>query len=54
MLSAAELDDIERRLAAMSPDELLEVELNLMDLVLEKKMDEGKIVFSEVENGLLN
>lgn len=54
MLSVAELDEIERRLNAMSDVELLEFELNLMDLVLEKKMDEGKIVFSEVENGLLN
>lgn len=54
MLSVAELDEIERRLNAMSDVELLEFELNLMDLVLEKKMDEGKIVFSEVEHGLLN
>lgn len=54
MLSVAELDEIERRLNAMSDVELLEFELNLMNLVLEKKMDEGKIVFSEVENGLLN
>ena len=54
MLSVAELDEIERRLNAMSDVELLEFELNLMNLVLEKKMDEGKIVFSEVEHGLLN
>lgn len=33
---------------------LIEVQLNLMDAILEKKMDEGKIVFSEVEFGLLN
>lgn len=33
---------------------IINVQLNLMDAILEKKMDEGKIVFSEVENGLLN
>lgn len=33
---------------------LIEMQLNLMDSILEKKMDENKIVFSGVENGLLN
>ena len=33
---------------------LINLQLNLMDAILEKKMDEGKIVFSEVEHGLLN
>lgn len=33
---------------------MINVQLNIMDAILEKKMDEGKIVFSEVENGLLN
>lgn len=35
-------------------DDILELELNLMDLILQKMQKDGKIVFSEVENGLLN
>lgn len=49
---------IKMRILDMSDNEaqayLIELQLNLMDAILEKKMDEGKIVFSEVENGLLN
>ena len=54
MLTASEIETLDARLQAMSDEELLEFELNIMDLVLEKKMNENKIVFSEVENGLLN
>lgn len=54
MLTASEIETLDVRLRAMSDEELLEFELNIMDLVLEKKMNENKIVFSEVENGLLN
>lgn len=49
---------IKTRIQGMSDDEayvhLIEMQLNLMDSILEKKMDENKIVFSGVENGLLN
>lgn len=42
----------------MSDDELdayvIDLGLRVMDLILEKKAEQGKIVFSEVENGLLN
>lgn len=31
-----------------------ELENQLFDVILTKKMEEGKIVFSEVHNGLLN
>ena len=54
MMTVAELNELEKRLYAMSENELLQFELNLMDVILEKKMNENKIVFSEVENGLLN
>jgi hypothetical protein len=33
---------------------LIEMQLDLMDYILEKKLDENKIVFSGVENSLLN
>ena len=33
---------------------MLELELDLMDLIVQKKLEDGKIVFSEVENGYLN
>lgn len=43
---------------AMSDEELdayvIDLGLRVMDLILEKKAEQGKIVFSEVENGLLN
>ena len=54
MLSQNEIVALKTRLSRMTDIEFLEFELNLMDIILEKKMDEGKIVFSEVENGLLN
>lgn len=42
----------------MSDEELdayvIDLGLRVMDLILEKKAEQGKIVFSEVENGLLN
>lgn len=33
---------------------LLSINLDIMDAILSKKLEEGKIVFSEVEDGLLN
>lgn len=54
MLTSAEEKEIELRLLTLNDIELIELQLDLMDIILEKKMDEGKIVFSEVENGLLN
>jgi hypothetical protein len=33
---------------------LLSLSFDLMSAILSKKMEEGKIVFSEVEGGLLN
>ena len=53
-MQIAEQLEFEARLQAMSEAELVDVQLRLMDLILAKKMDENKIVFSEVENGLLN
>lgn len=55
-------DDLDRELSrqtqGMNEEEisshLNDLSLCLMDLILEKKMGEGKIVFGEVENGLLN
>lgn len=42
----------------MSDDEfknfIIEFQLAVMDVMLKKKLDEGKIVFSGVEDGLLN
>lgn len=35
-------------------EEIVEMELFLMDMIIEKKVEDGFIVFSEVENGLLN
>lgn len=35
-------------------EDIVEMELFLMDLIIEKKVEDGFIVFSEVENGLLN
>ena len=46
--------ELTSRLENMSEVEFVAFQLRLMDLILEKKVDEGKIVFSEVENGLLN
>lgn len=46
--------ELTRRLESLSEIEFVAFQLRLMDLILEKKVDEGKIVFSEVENGLLN
>lgn len=46
--------ELTRRLEGLSEIEFVAFQLRLMDLILEKKVDEGKIVFSEVENGLLN
>lgn len=54
MLSESQLDEIEVRLQSMSDEELIEFQDNLMDVILEKKMNDGMIVFSGVENGLLN
>lgn len=54
MLTPADEKALELRLMSLDEIELIELQLNLMDIILEKKMDEGKIVFSEVENGLLN
>lgn len=33
---------------------LVNVQMDIMDVILQEKISEGKIVFSEVENGLLN
>ena len=46
--------ELTRRLKDMTEVELIAFQLRLMDCILEKKVKEGKIVFSEVENGLLN
>lgn len=48
------LSSLETRLNEMSEDEFIQFQLNLMDVILEKKIEQGKTVFSEVENGLLN
>lgn len=48
------LSQLETRLNEMSEDEFIQFQLNLMDVILEKKIEQGKTVFSEVENGLLN
>ena len=53
-MQVAEQREFEARLQAMSEAELIAFQLRLMDSILEKKMDENKIVFSGVENGLLN
>lgn len=53
-MQVAEQREFEARLQAMSEAELLIVQLRLMDLILAKKMDENKIVFSGVESSLLN
>lgn len=41
-------------LHSLSDEELLAFQENLMDIIIEKKMMSDKIVFSGVENGLLN
>lgn len=38
----------------LTDEELLEVEEMVMELILTKKMKEGKIVFSGTESALLN
>lgn len=50
--------DLEEHCKDMTPREfkafILDFELNIMEAILEKKMDEGKIVFSGAESELLN
>ena len=41
-------------LHSLSAEELLAFQENLMDIIIEKKMSANKIVFSGVDNGLLN
>ena len=52
------LDEFESQCNDMSQVEfdstLLNFQMAIMDLILDKKFKEGKIVFSEVEDGLLN
>jgi len=38
----------------ITDSEMVEVEETVMDLICIQKMEEGKIVFSSVENGMLN
>ena len=45
---------LEIRLYAMSEQEFLEFQERLMDVIIEKKMSANQIVFSGVEDGLLN
>ena len=42
------------KLNQMSDEELLAFQERLMDILVEQKMGDNKIVFSGVENGLLN
>jgi ABC-type Na+ transport system ATPase subunit NatA len=42
------------KLNEMSDKELLAFQERLMDILIEQKMGDSKIVFSGVENGLLN
>lgn len=46
--------ELETRLMQMDEFEFLEFQENLMDIIIEKKMEQNAIVFSGVENGLLN
>lgn len=41
-------------IAELTDEEFLDLELTVMDLILQKMQKDGKMVFSEVENGLLN
>jgi hypothetical protein len=53
-MTESEEKELVRRLTAMSDEELIEFEENLMDIIIEKKMSQNLITFSGVENGLLN
>lgn len=46
--------ELEAYLWQLSDEELVEFQENLMEVIIEKKMASDKIVFSGVENGLLN
>lgn len=52
------LEDLEKHCLEMSDEEFTDFVTNfqlvVMDAILDKKLNEGKIVFSEVEDGLLN
>ena len=53
-----ELQETQEVLSNLSDTEFLgmltQVQLRVMDAIIIKKLDEDKIVFYEVENGLLN
>lgn len=50
--------DLEEKCLQLSDEDfgifIVDLQLRVMDAILEKKMEDGKIVFSEVEDGLLN
>lgn len=53
-MNVQQLAELESALYAMSDDEFVDFQMNLMDTIMQVKMNEGKCVFSEVEYGLLN
>lgn len=53
-MTADEEEQLVQHLYSLTDEELLAFQENLMDIIIEKKMSSNKIVFSGVENGLLN